>query len=100
MGCGAFGIMVAATVRLMDKKHPHHARFEASVHHASRFSFVILFALGFWQRFPVDLVVVLSGGLCGMMLVTLGAVWSIALMVQAAIHFPTVVDRDHDRQTG
>jgi hypothetical protein len=91
---GTLGIMVAATVRLLDKRHPHHVRFEASVRHASRFSFAVLFALGFWQRFPIGLIVVISGGVYAVILFTLGAVWSLALMVQAAIHFPTDVDRD------
>ncbi len=85
-GYGALGIMVTATVRLMDKKHPHHGIFEASVRHASRFFFVVLFALGFWQGFPAGLVVVLSGGLCAMILFTLGTIWSLVLMGQAAVH--------------
>jgi hypothetical protein len=92
-GLGVMGIVFMATVRLTDKAHPHHAMFEAGVRHVSRFLFVALFALGVWQRFPAGFVVILSGGLCALVLFTLGTVWSLVLMGRAVYSFG---DRDYD----
>jgi hypothetical protein len=81
---GVMGLMVGSTIRLLDKAHPHSAVFSGVVRHASRLGFVALFALGLWQRLPAGLVAVLSGGMCALILFTLGTVWSLALLVQAA----------------
>ena len=75
-GFSVWGMMIAGTAPLLNKGHPHYDLFHASVRHATQLAFLILFAMGFWQHLPAALVVVLTGGLCALILFTLGPVWS------------------------
>jgi hypothetical protein len=84
-GYSVMGMMIAGTLPLMDKRHPHYYLFHASLRHLSRLAFLVLFVLGFWQHFSAGLVVVLTGGLCALLLFTLGSLWSLVAYVSTLL---------------
>jgi hypothetical protein len=85
---GSLGIeimMVVATIRLMDERHPHHGMFIASVNHVLRVAFLALFVLGFWQSCSAGFMFAMLAALSMGIVFTLGAFWSFALLVRAAV---------------
>ena len=85
---GFFGVMSVIVVQigqLQNERHPHHGMFIASVSHILRLAFLALFVLGFWQGRSTGFVLAMLVGLNLAIVFMLGAFWSFALMVRAAV---------------
>jgi hypothetical protein len=82
---GALSVIVVATGQLQDERHPHHDIFLASTSQLLRVAFVVLFVLGFWQGRPTRFVLLMLFSLGLLTHFTVGAIWSFALMVRAAV---------------